>query len=298
MAFDAERLMNFEIPSAKQTLTRRDCMLYALSVGAGADPMDADQLRFVYEPELRAMPSMANVLAHPGFWMKAAETGMDWRLILHGEQKFTIHKPIPVEGTLIGHTTVKAIFDRGEGRGAYVYLERRVLDEDSGDPVCTLMQTTVCRGDGGCGSIGEVDRTRRAIPVREPDYVCDLTTLPQAALLYRLNGDYNPLHADPEVAGIAGYDRPILHGLCTFGVASHAILKSCCDYEPDRIRTTSVRFTAPVFPGETIRTEMWNSDGGMSYRSRALERDVMVLGSGWVEFNDQASTELSKRPAR
>jgi acyl dehydratase len=286
MPFDAEQLMNFEIPAAKQTLTRRDCMLYALGVGVGGNPTNVDELRFVYEPELRAMPSMANVLAHPGFWMKAAETGMDWRLILHGEQKFTIHKPLPVEGTLVGHTKVKAIFDRGEGRGANVYLERRVVNEDSGDPVCTLMQTTICRGDGGCGSIGEVDRTRRAIPVRAPDYVCDLATLPQAALLYRLNGDYNPLHADPEVARTAGYDRPILHGLCTFGVASHAILKSCCDYDPDRIRSTSVRFTAPVFPGETIRTEMWNSNGGLSFRSRALERDAMVLGSGWVEFND------------
>jgi acyl dehydratase len=116
--------------------------------------------------------------------------------------------------------------------------------------------------------------------------VCDLATIPQAALLYRLNGDYNPLHADPEVARAAGYDRPILHGLCTFGVASHAILRSCCGYDPDRIRSTSVRFTAPVFPGETIRTEMWNNDGGLSFRSRVLERDTMVLGSGWAEFND------------
>ena len=286
MPINAEQLMDFAIPEAKQTLTRKDCMLYALGVGVGDDPTSEDQLRFVYEPDLRAMPSMANVLAHPGFWMKAAETGLDWRQILHGEQKFTIHKPLPVEGTLVGHTRVKAIFDRGEGRGAYVYLERRVTEEDSGDLVCTLGQTTVCRGDGGCGSIGKVDRTRRAIPVRDPDYVCDLVTLPQAALLYRLNGDYNPLHADPEAARSVGFDRPILHGLCTFGVASHAILKSCCDYDPDRIRSTFVRFTAPVFPGETVRTEMWNADSGLSFRSRVVERDAVVLGSGWVEFND------------
>lgn len=286
MPFDAEELMNYPIPEARQTLTRRDCMLYALAVGVGGEPTDTHQLRFVYEPELRAMPSMANVLAHPGFWMKTAKTGMNWQLILHGEQKFTIHKPLPVEGELVGRTKVKAILDRGEGKGAYVYLERQVAEVVSGEPVCTLLQTTICRGDGGCGSIGRADRTRRAIPLRDPDYVCDLATLPQAALLYRLNGDYNPLHADPEVARSAGYERPILHGLCTFGVASHAILRSCCDYEPDRIRSTSVRFTAPVFPGETIRTEMWHNDGGMSYRSRALERDTLVLNSGWVEFND------------
>jgi acyl dehydratase len=287
MPFDAEQLMAYPIPEAKQTLTRRDCMLYALGVGVGDHPTCEDQLRFVYEPELRAMPTMANVLAHPGFWMKTADTGMDWQRILHGEQKFTIHKPLPVEGNLVGHTRVKAIADRGEGKGAYVYLERHVVDEDSGDDVCTLEQTTVCRGDGGCGSVGEVDRSRRAIPVREPDHACDLATLPQAALLYRLNGDMNPLHADPKVARSAGYDRPILHGLCTFGVAGHAILKCCCDYDPDRIRSMSVRFTAPVFPGESIRTEMWHVNGGLSFRSRVVERDAVALGSGWVEFNDE-----------
>lgn len=286
MPFDAEQLMAYSIPEAKQTLTKRDCMLYALGVGVGDDPVDDNQLRFVYEASLRAMPTMANVLAHPGFWMKAGDTGMDWRRILHGEQKFTIHKSLPVEGRLVGHTRIKAIHDRGEDRGAWVYLEREVVDGDNGDPICTLEQTTICRGDGGCGSFGKVERTRRAIPVRDPDHVCDLATLPQAALLYRLNGDMNPLHADPEVARSAGYDRPILHGLCTFGVAGHAILKCCCDYDPDRIHSTSVRFTAPVFPGETIRTEMWDVEGGLSFRSRALERDAVVLGSGWVEFND------------
>ena len=284
MPFDAQQLMDYQIPEARQTLTRQDCMLYALGVGVGDDPVCEEQLRFVYEPELRAMPSMANVLAHPGFWMKAADTGMDWRRILHGEQKLTIHKPLPVEASLIGHTRITAIADRGEGKGAYVYLERRVIDEDSGDALCTLEQTTVCRGDGGCGSIGKVDRMRRAIPVREPDYVCDLATLPQAALLYRLNGDLNPLHADPEVARSAGYERPILHGLCTFGVAGHAILKSCCDYDPDRIRSTSARFTAPVFPGETIRTEFWQDDERIAFRCRVPERDEVVLTHGWAKL--------------
>lgn len=286
MPFDAEQLMEYAIPEAKQTLTRRDCILYALGVGVGDEPTNEDQLRFVYEPELLAMPTMANVLAHPGFWMKAGDTGLDWKRILHGEQKFIIQNPLPVEGNLVGYTRIKAIVDRGKDNGAYIYLERRVVDEDSGEELCTLEQTSVCRGDGGCGSIGKVGKNRRAIPVREPDYVCDLATLPQAALLYRLNGDLNPLHADPAVARSAGYDRPILHGLCTFGVAGHAILKCCCDYDPARIRSTSVRFTAPVFPGETIRTEMWNVDGGLSFRSRSAERNAVVLGSGWAEFND------------
>ena len=286
MPFDAQQLMDYPIPEARQKLTPKDCILYALGVGVGDDPVDENQLRFVYEANLLTMPTMANVLAHPGFWMKAGETGMDWRQILHGEQKFTIHRPLPVEASLVGRTRVTAIMDRGEGRGAYIYLERVVTDEETGEDICTLEQTTVARGDGGCGTVGKVERSRRAIPVRDADYVCDLATLPQAALVYRLSGDYNPLHADPEVARSVGFDRPILHGLCTFGVAGHAILKTCCDYDPARIRSTFVRFTAPVFPGETIRTEMWNADDGLAFRARALERDAVVLGSGWVEFND------------
>ena len=131
----------------------------------------------------------------------------------------------------------------------------------------------MARGDGGCGSVGQVERSRRAIPVREPDHVCDLETLPQAALVYRLSGDYNPLHADPEVARSVGFDRPILHGLCTFGVAGHAILKACCDYDPGRIRSTFVRFTAPVFPGETIVHD-WPDE---ALKSHGLDQRTAVV---------------------
>ena len=142
MPFDAEQLMAYSIPEAKQTLTKHDCMLYALGVGVGDDPTDENQLKFVYEASLRAMPTMANVLAHPGFWMKAGDTGMDWRRILHGEQKFTIHRPLPVEGRLVGHTRVKAIQDRGEDKGAWVYLERRARWRGLGAPFPFASRTT------------------------------------------------------------------------------------------------------------------------------------------------------------
>jgi acyl dehydratase len=284
MAFKADELVKYPIPQGEQTLHKKDCMLYALAVGLGGDPTDQQQLRFVYEHDLQALPTMSNVLAHPGFWMKAADTGVDWQRVLHGEQKFTIHKRLPVEGILVSRSRIKAIIDKGEERGAFVYLERSVTDKATGEAVCTLEQTTVCRGDGGCGDFGEVNRERHAIPDRDPDHVCDFETLPQAALLYRLNGDYNPLHADPEGARSAGYDRPILHGLCTFGIAGHAVLRCCCHYDPERVRSMSVRFTAPVFPGETIRTEMWLEGDNASFRSRVVERDTIVLGAGWAEL--------------
>jgi acyl dehydratase len=284
MPFKAEELMSYPIPLGEQILTRKDCMLYALGVGLGNDPIDENQLKFVYEKDLHALPTMANVLAHSGFWLKAPDTGVDWRRVLHGEQKFTIYRPLPVEGTLVSSTRIKAIVDKGKDLGAFIYLERRVSDKVSGEPICTLEQTTVCRGDGGCGSVGEIEKHRHAIPDRDADHTCDLHTLPQTALLYRLNGDFNPLHADPDVAHSAGYDRPILHGLCTFGVAGHAVLRCCCDYDPERIRGMSVRFTAPVFPGETVRTEMWHEDHGVIFRSRVLERDTLVLSSGWADL--------------
>ncbi|MDX1434734.1 MAG: MaoC/PaaZ C-terminal domain-containing protein [Gammaproteobacteria bacterium] len=284
MPFKAEELMAYPIPEGRKQLARTDCMLYALGVGLGSDPMDERQLRFVYERDLRVLPTMANVLASPGFWLKNEDTGVDWRRVLHGEQRFTIHEPLPPEGSFVGRTRIKAIVDRGEGKGAFIYFERKVTEESTGKLVCTLEQTTVCRGDGGCGSIGERERRRHEIPKREPDLVCDLQTLPQAALIYRLSGDFNPLHVDPEVARSAGYERPILHGLCTLGVAGHALLRTCCDYDPDRLRGMSVRFTAPVHPGETLRTEIWTPEDRFVFRTRALERDTVVLGDGTAEI--------------
>ena len=144
--------------------------------------------------------------------------------------------------------------------------------------------TTFCRGDGGFGGPTGPSPKPHVLPERPPDTSCDLATLPQAALLYRLNGDYNPLHADPEVAKAAGFDRPILHGLCTFGIVTHAILRTCCDYDSHAVRTMDARFSSPVFPGETIRTEIWREANEVSFRVRVVERDVVVLNNGRAEL--------------
>lgn len=283
MAIDYDKLKNWNFGEIEQTYTTKDSILYALGLGLGADPMDERQLRFVYEDDMAALPTMSVVLGYPGFWLKDPETGVDWVKVLHGEQGIIVHKPLPAEGTVVGKTRVTEIIDKGEGRGALILSERDVVDKATGDLLATLTSTTFARGDGGFGGPEGPSPKPHALPERDADEVCDLPTLPQAALIYRLSGDFNPLHADPKVAVAAGFERPILHGLCTLGVAGHALLKTACGYDPARFKSMALRFSAPVYPGETIRTEVWRDDGVISFRSSVVERDVVVLNNGRAE---------------
>lgn len=284
MTIDYDRLLSWPVPDAEHHWTEADTILYALGVGLGQDPVDPDQLRFVYEPGLAALPTMATVLGYPGFWIKDEKTGIDWRRVLHGEQAITLHRPLPVAAAIIGRTRVTGIVDKGKDKGALLYQEREVTDRASGELLCTLRSTTVCRGDGGFGGPSGPVKEPHPLPQRPPDVTCDLPTLPQAALLYRLNGDRNPLHADPAVARHAGFPRPILHGLCTLGIACHAVLKTCCAYDPRPVRGLGVRFSAPMYPGETLRTEIWRDGSTVSFRARIAERDCIVLNHGWAEL--------------
>ncbi|MDP6565371.1 MAG: MaoC/PaaZ C-terminal domain-containing protein [Alphaproteobacteria bacterium] len=283
MAIDYDKLLNWPFPEVVQTYTSRDSILYALGVGLNMDPLDEAQLRFTYEDAMQALPTMGVVLATPGFWVKDPDTGVDWVKVLHGEQGLRLHRPLPAEATVVATNKVTEIVDKGEGKGALLLQERVVVDQATGEALATLYSTTFARGDGGFGGPTEGARPVHALPEREPDTVCDLPTLPQAALIYRLSGDYNPLHADPKVAAGGGFKAPILHGLCTFGVAGHAILRSYCDYDPTRFKAMSLRFSSPVYPGETIRTEMWRDGEVVSFRSRVVERDVVVLNNGRAE---------------
>lgn len=286
-----QALKNRHFPDIVQTYVERDTMLYALGIGFGQDPLEERQLQYVYEKNLKALPTMAAVLGYPGFWVKEPDTGIDWVRVLHGEQSIRIHKPLPVAGTVVGKLRLKAIVDKGKDRGALLLQEREVFDKKSGELLATVESLSFGRGDGGFSEVAgngpkggdPAPPTPPATPDAPPDAVCDLPTLPQAALIYRLSGDYNPLHAEPAVARAAKFPRPILHGLATYGVAGHAILKTCCDYDAARLRYLSVRFSAPVYPGETIRTEIWRSGNRVQYRARVLERDLVVLSHGVAE---------------
>jgi acyl dehydratase len=286
MPLDVDRLLNHEFEEITHTYTTRDASLYALGVGLGADPLDEDQLRFLYEDGMLALPTMSVVLAYPGFWLRDDWTGVDWVKVLHGEQGIRIHKPLPPAATVRGRTRVTEIVDKGADKGALIYQERDVVDAASGDLLCTLTASAFARGDGGFSGGTGPGHPVHALPDRDPDTVCDLATLPQAALIYRLSGDFNPLHAVPSVAKAGGFDAPILHGLATLGVAGHAILKTMCAYDPARFKSLDLRFSAPVYPGETIRTEMWRDDGVVSFRARVVERDVVVLNNGRAEVTD------------
>ncbi len=283
MPIDYEKLINWKIPEVGQQFTRRDTMLYALGVGLGADPCDANQLKFVYEQDLQALPTMAIILGYPGPWHAHPDTGITRSHVVHGEQSFAIHRPLPVEGEIVGLTKVTGVVDKGKDKGALVMTECTVRDPASGATLCTLTSTTFCRADGGFGGPDGPARTPHPIPATPPDTVCDLPTLPQAALIYRLSGDYNPLHAEPAAARKAGYPRPILHGRCTFSIAGHAILKTCCGYDAARFRSMEGRFSSPVYPGETIRTEIWRNGNIVSFRSTVPARGVTVLNNGRAE---------------
>jgi acyl dehydratase len=280
MPIDHAALKSWPFPDVEHRYSARDTMLYALGLGCGSDPTDADDLRFVFEEGLMALPTMAVVLGGPGFWIRNEKTGVDWRKILHGEQGLTLHRPLPAAGTVIGRTRIKDIVDKGRERGALMFTERSIVDKETGAEIATLTSTTVMRGDGGFGGPSGPTPAPHALPDRAPDAALDIATLPQAALIYRLSGDMNPLHADPKVATTAGFPRPILHGLCSFGIAGRALLKLACGNDPARLTHMQLRFSAPAYPGETIRTEIWRDGERVSFRARALERDAVILNNG------------------
>jgi acyl dehydratase len=281
---DYPKLKAWQFPEVEHTYTVKDTILYALGVGLGADPVDEEQLRFVYEKDLRALPTMAVILGYPGMWMKNSETGIDYAKIVHGEELITLHGLLPVAGTVFSRHKVTRIVDKGKGKGALVTYDKEVVDRASGELLATVTHTTFCRGDGGLGQSDPPGPPAHRPPDTPPQTVCEMATSPRQALIYRLNGDMNPLHVEPAAAKAVGFSRPILHGLGTFGVAGHALLKTFCDYDPAALKSLQVRFSAPVYPGETIRFEMWRDARQVAFRARVVARDAVVLDNGLAEL--------------
>ncbi len=290
---DYGTLKNWSFPVIEHRYTADDCMRYALALGLGDDPTDLDQLQFVNDTipgTPLAMPTLAVVLGFPGSWMQEAGTGVDFSKIVHGEESIVIHQPLPAAGTVLARHRVVSIVDKGPGRGATVTYDKALTDKASGVLLATVRHTTFSRGDGGFSARdGRTDASPpppAKCPVGTPDKVIEVRSLTQQALLYRLCADRNPLHSEPAVAVQAGFPRPILHGLCTYGIACRAILAAWCGSRPERLRSLFTRFTAPVFPGETLRIEMYAdaaTPGAVAFRAIALERSVTVLDAGRAE---------------
>ena len=278
MPINYEELMQAKSTGNTTSYGDRETMLYALGIGFGRDPLNAQELPFVYENGLKAVPTMATVVGW-GRSATLAKSGINYMLVVHGEQRLTIHKPLPAYADVVFDERVIGVFDKGE-KGAIILTEREIREQKSDDKLCTLVNTIFARGDGGFGGPREGAPEPHPLPTRAPDLTHEADTRPDQAFLYALSGDRNPLHRDPNFAKMAGFPRPILHGLCTYGTACRSVLTALCDYEPAKITGFDVRFSAPVFPGETIVTEMWTDGPVVSFRSRVKERDVVCLNNG------------------
>ncbi|MEJ7930459.1 MaoC/PaaZ C-terminal domain-containing protein [Ramlibacter sp. AN1015] len=270
-------------------------------MGLGADPTDERQLNFVYEKCLKVVPTMAAIIGSPGTWYRDPVSGIAWEHMLHSEQDLQLFASLPTAGTLIGRNRVHALHDRGTGKGALMGIERDIVDRE-GCILARARRIDVLRVDGGFAATDTQNDPR---PERLPELpedmgpaaaAVDLDLLPQAALIYRLSSDRNPLHVDPAVARRAGFERPVMHGLGTFGLAACAVLRVCCGWDPVRLRRLAVRFSSPAFPGDTLRVSFWpTGPGRFAMRAEAINRSARILDNGIVEV---ASPSTATPPLR
>jgi len=264
----------------------KDVMLYALGVGLGQDPMDETELAFVYEKGLKVVPTAATVLASGAGRGEPLPTKEGHRpsqpnylMLVHGEQKVELHRPLPASGTFTTESRTIGAFDKGKDKGA-VLVSETVWRDETGEKVATLTGSSFCRADGGFGGPADGAPEPHPVPTRAPDKSVDIATREDQALLYRLNGDRNPLHSDPESARRSGFPRPILHGLCTYGITCRAVLQEVVDWDADRIESHQARFSAPVFPGDTITVDLWIDGNVISFEARVKERNATVIKNG------------------
>jgi acyl dehydratase len=286
MALDYQYLKTLPPLVIEHNYVQRDTVLYALGVGAGLSAAtNEEDIKFVYEDKLVALPTMAVILAYPGFWSRDPRYGITWQKLLHVEQSIELHAELPVEGHVRGEMTIDEIFDRGAEKGALMHFSRRIYDSLSGNLLATVRQVNLLRADGGFGGPAFTAKPASACPDRDPDLTLRLPTGIDQAMIYRLSGDTNPIHIDPGTARESGFERPILHGLSTFGVVGRAVQMLVCGNDPRRFKRFEVRFTSPVYPGETIETRVWHDgDGRALIEAHSVDRGIAVVRNGLALF--------------
>ena len=277
MTINYDEIMNLTSENVEISYSDKDSILYSLGIGLGNDPMNLNELKYVYENSQSVLPSMAtNFQYHSPLLLK---TNINFIMVVHGEQRLSITNALPVSGDFIANAKVIGCYDKGPARGAIIEVETTVKNKKNNEEICKLVSTTFARGDGGFGG-PDSPKKEIFIPDGEPDYVSEVSTKPDQALIFRLSGDYNPLHSDPKFAKAAGFEKPILHGMCTYGIACRSLVNEICENDASKLKRFDCRFSSPVYPGETIITEMWKKDKMIYFNSKVKERDKLVLKNG------------------
>ncbi|PSJ57777.1 MaoC/PaaZ C-terminal domain-containing protein [Kumtagia ephedrae] len=278
MAFDPDRLRNWDFGEQRQSYTARDAILYALGVGLPIAPGESDDLDFLLEDRLRVLPSFAVTLATPGMWPKNSTLEIGWVKVLHMAHAARFHRPLPPQAEVVSRAAITELYDRGADKGAVCVLRRAVTDAADGALYCTIDQTVALRGNGGFGGEPLPKAERPKMPARAPDHAESVATSARAALVYRLSGDTNPLHADYEVARKAGYDRPILQGLASYGTACAVVLRAFCGGDPARLKALDLRFSGVVMPGDRLDFACWQEEGRVLFEAKVGDRTAMDQG--------------------
>ena len=281
MPINYDEIMSMTSENVEISYSDKDSILYSLGVGLGNDPMNMAELKYVYENSQVALPSMAtNFQYHSPLLLKA---NINFILVVHGEQKLSFSNPLPVSGDFISNAKVIGCYDKGAGKGAIIDVETTINLKKDNTEICKLVSTTFARGDGGFGG-PESPKSEVFKPEGNPDIIHEIKTKPDQALIFRLSGDFNPLHSDPNFAKTAGFEKPILHGMCTYGIACRSVVESVCEGDAKRLKKFDCRFSSPVYPGETIVTEMWKNGSKVYYQSKVKERDKIVIKNGVSEI--------------
>ncbi|MFE3442189.1 MaoC/PaaZ C-terminal domain-containing protein [Nocardia sp. NPDC059180] len=287
MPIDPKIALGAELPSREFAWTASDVQLYQLGLGAGARWTDAAELRYLDDRAPQVLPTFATVAPtlHETEPPKVSFPGIDIDLakVVHGSQEIVVHRPIPASGKATSTGRISEIWDKGSA--AVVVQENTIIGSD-GAPLWTARSSIFAKGEGGFG--GERGpSTKSELPDRAPDFDVTTPTLPQQALLYRMLGDRNPLHSDPEFARAAGFPNPILHGLCTYGIVCKTATDTALDSDASRVTGFRARFAGVLYPGETIRTRIWRADGELIIGASVVERnDAPVLADVRLSFTD------------
>jgi acyl dehydratase len=260
--------------------TDRETLLYALGLGLGGDAGQPGALGFLHELDggPQAVPTLGTVLARTPM---LKDCGIDFTRMLHGEQRLSLHRPLPPRGRLLLDARISSVVDLGAEKGSLICSETKARAPGSEAPLFVSQVLLFCRGDGGIGSFGERLAPLAPVPERAPDASVEMPTTPDQALLYRLNGDRNPIHVDPAVAAAAGLPRPLLHGLCTYGMCQRAVLP-LLGWDASRVARLDARFAAPFYPGDALLVDLWRvTDTHIAFSARSRGAGTTVISHGY-----------------